>query len=1475
MKTKKTFGKRVLSLLLTLLMVVSLVPMSAIPAYAADGLAELNAEKPDHNYVNGFCTVCDGFEPANYNAEKDCYEIANAGQLYWFADKVNNDNENFGSVDAVLTTNIVVNEGVLDENGDLVEGDYREWTPIGNDDVYYFGTFDGQNYTVSGLYFNDNQTNFVGLFGHVYENGIVKNTGVATSYFCGKERVGGVVALGYRCTIVNCYNSGTISGDWYVGGVVAHCQSITITDCYNTGIVIGGSYIGGVVGVGYDVEITNCHNTNKVSGEVCVGGVSAYWQYGTITNCYNTGEVRVSSDGLIAGGVAGENFESTIVNCYNTGNVNGGEYYAGGVVGICNKQNGKIINCYSTGMITCNDDTVGGTVGYCPTNDAIRNCYYLAESENDEIDGTTFKTEAQFKSGEVAVLLQGDNAKIIWGQTIGTDNFPKLGGDAVYIVRDCQGNSAGYGNTMGEIVHSWNNGVCTGCTKACEHSWDNGVCTICTKSCEHNWEDGVCTICETVCEHDWYYGTCDICSKECAHEELEARFEWGEPYDSEFECFVSLIIDCKECGYTVAYESGYGAKTESAEAEDCMHPGYDIYEIIFEVDGAYYSDTKEFTVKSDKHTDLDDNGFCSACGGFEPAKFNEEEWIYEISNAGQLYWYAKELNENNTEMSVVLTKDIVIPENAPNWEPIEASYVTFDGQFHTVSGLKSVHEDYTYVGMFGNEVWWYEIKNLHLTNSYFEGPEYVGGIVASMNNGGTVENCYVTNTTVKGGNDTGTLVGFLGGSNIVNCYVDNDTLVGYHNDYGSIENSYYVASEENENGGKTLEQFKSGEVAYLLQAGVVGEEIYDEELDEWVEAAPEHIWGQTIGEDSYPTLGGAKVYEIENCKGETLYSNTNENAGHNIENGFCTVCDGFEPANYNAEKDCYEIANAGQLYWFAEFVNAGNTSANAVLTADIVVNENVLNVDGTLNESGKFREWTPIGNEFLVYSGTFDGQNHTVSGLYVNNPEQHGVGLVGCVDSNGIVKNTGVVDLYFLAYGEIGGVVGICRGNVTNCYNTGTVVGDRNIGGVVGYTERGNITNCFNLGAVSGNYHTGGVVGYNEVYVTNCYCLSELDNGEYDGTTYKTLDEFKSGEVAYLLGEAFGQTIGEDDYPVLGGAKVYQVTDSDGNVTYTNTNESAVDELAGYSISLGDKIAVNYHMSLTDETLADENAKMVFTVPDTGSTYTVEIPVKDAVKNGDYYVFTYEVAAKEMTSEISAKLVTSESELVLEDYTVQQYAEYIIEQSKPSQGGEIKSIGRESLGRDSLDGEIMDGGLQDDEDILPEVNDYEKAVPLVKAMLNYGAYAQIHFGYNTSNLANANLSEDEKVVRDVDFSIFDYYVYGSEEGVSFYGGALSLKSETAIKLYFVVDGEIPEVTVDGEPYELKKNGTLYELKIADIPAHRLGDFFEVKVGGLTVEYSTFSYAYAVTDTDNEALKDVMNAMYNYCIESHKYSQISK
>ena len=225
-------------------------------------------------------------------------------------------------------------------------------------------------------------------------------------------------------------------------------------------------------------------------------------------------------------------------------------------------------------------------------------------------------------------------------------------------------------------------------------------------------------------------------------------------------------------------------------------------------------------------------------------------------------------------------------------------------------------------------------------------------------------------------------------------------------------------------------------------------------------------------EASWPVLDSTKkVYcGYQDCSGKT-YANEplSETPNHKEfdANGFCTVCGGYQPAVKNA-KGIYEIGNVGQLYWFAGLVNGTlgyidqDRLADAVLTKDITVNSNVLNPDGTLAQNAdSLRSWTPIGSDYNnQYAGTFDGQNHTISGLYLDNPDKASVGLFGSIGSdynNGNnkcarISNVNLVDSYFNAGSNVGGVCGQSAylTSIENCRNAGTVKGDSYVGSICG-----------------------------------------------------------------------------------------------------------------------------------------------------------------------------------------------------------------------------------------------------------------------------------------------------------------------------------------------------------------------------------------------------------------------------------------
>ena len=339
----------------------------------------------EHTYENGFCKACDAYEPAVLNSN-NAYEIGNAGQLYWFADKVNKERYKYVNAKAVLTADIVVNKNVLND-GDLtkdVDG-LRDWTPI----QQYGGTFDGAQHTISGIYCVSDTIDEAGIFQNTIDNAIVENIGVLDSYYCLKKgyNVGGIV--GFNSGIIrNCYNEGMVSS------------------LYNN-----DNYLGGICGMN--------------------GG-------GTITGCYNKGKVSNAVRGTRAGGICGRS-TNKILNCYNTGSVTGG-YMVGGICGsnASSTTSGRIENCYNIGTINTiiNDNDYKRNIAVIENETAVvKNCYYLEDNYIAEEDDASGRDADDFASGEIAYRLQVGQGDPVWGQILadeGGDPYPVLGGKTVY-----------------------------------------------------------------------------------------------------------------------------------------------------------------------------------------------------------------------------------------------------------------------------------------------------------------------------------------------------------------------------------------------------------------------------------------------------------------------------------------------------------------------------------------------------------------------------------------------------------------------------------------------------------------------------------------------------------------------------------------------------------------------------------------------------------------------------------------------------------------------------------------------------------------------------------------------------------------------------------------------------------------------------------------------------------------------------------
>lgn len=316
------------------------------------------------------------------------------------------------------------------------------------------------------------------------------------------------------------------------------------------------------------------------------------------------------------------------------------------------------------------------------------------------------------------------------------------------------------------------------------------------------------------------------------------------------------------------------------------------------------------------------------------------------------------------------------------------------------------------------------------------------------------------------------------------------------------------------------------------------------------------------------------------------------------------VWDGETLTEPKAENDVYQITTGAELAWFAKHINGGNYTKNAVLVKDI--------------DLGDFPWTPVGGNTTAkAFQGSFDGTSHTVKGLYINATTAF-QGLFGYVNNATIANlavegkvtstNNNVAGVVAYANGNT---------NITRCINRATVAGKQYVAGIVGNaagntavdrcqnladitatssmaagitptvgTANGKVTNCFNSGTISGAGTVGTLVGTSNANsvvennlntgkavltgtmttsgnvravtsdankIKNNYVTEHFNNGK-NYETVVTSEQLASGEVAVLLGEAWGQNLGKDNLPVIDGMKVYKTEDG-----YTNNNPAYAD----------------------------------------------------------------------------------------------------------------------------------------------------------------------------------------------------------------------------------------------------------------------------------------------------------------------------
>ena len=765
------------------------------------------------------------------------YKISSAAELAWFRNQVNSGNN---SISAELTENIDLVEFCHAKDGTKYTEELS-WTPIGNSDNMYQGTFDGNGKTISNLYINATYwdigiTLFTGFFGYTDAGGSIKNITFDNAKVKSVDDyyTGILVGIAASCienikTLANC----SVEGKDNVGGIAGEANG-NIGNCENHAMVNGAGFVGGIVGrYAYSGKsITSCANYGVITGtRNQVGGMAGYFVSGTIQNCANYGDITGT---FYVGNLIGCADECNLDNVLGTGNVtatsNKGQ--AGLLVG-------NIENSSSTasGILAYNSSaklTINGTV---QTGEAVKAIGQGSLTSADKINAFTAE---QLKSGMVANQLQKNvSGSAKWGQKLNTDDYPLLGSaDEVYldgnVTTNCLGEQvSAFTNTKpaqegtltvkhgdSPIHHESVAATCT--TDGNIEYWE---CNLCHKSFSDKLlTQGVSTLVVSATGHK--YGEndkCTMCQKEIpsltlgnnlitiektygSRDEISGYnlYKYTAPEDG------TLEVTANSNG-----QDTYGTLWESRTAASYLTYNDDSYERDFKITyivtkgTTYYIGAREsfgHAIVDEVTINVKMNGLdCELPTGMT-GKGTEAE-PFELKTAEHLAWFRDFVNEGNMKACAKIADDVkeidmsTVCHKADaerqvaelSWTPIgnfarNKYQGTFDGNGKTISNLYIINAASEHLGFFGYAEKG-SIKNITFDNAKVKSTvDHWTGILAGFEELCIIENIKtLANCSVEGKYGVGGIAGMASGD-IGNC--ENHAMVNGANSVGGIVGGY-------------------------------------------------------------------------------------------------------------------------------------------------------------------------------------------------------------------------------------------------------------------------------------------------------------------------------------------------------------------------------------------------------------------------------------------------------------------------------------------------------------------------------------------------------------------------------------------------------------------------------------------------------------------------------------------------------------
>ena len=465
------------------------------------------------------------------------------------------------------------------------------------------------------------------------------------------------------------------------------------------------------------------------------------------------------------------------------------------------------------------------------------------------------------------------------------------------------------------------------------------------------------------------------------------------------------------------------------------------------------------------------------------------------------------------------------------------------------------------------------LSRVSISNAYasasVSGNNNVGGLVGNNASSGRISNAYATGS-VSGNDKVGGLVGHLSGSTntfITNAYATGSVsgtssvggLVGLKDSiYSGVSNAYW----DTQTTGQAISAAGLGRTTAQLQQAST--------FSGW-------DFGSTW---RMPTDTGGYVFH----RLPTLQGVTPKTGYQYFDAGAGTADNPWVLASWQ------QLQNINHIL--------GDTAGkHFVLTVDL--DQNSVGYHSTASATANAGAgWQPIGYGADLFAGTFDGLDHTISGLTINRGGTNAVGLFGKTGNGSVIRNIGLVGGSVSGADNVGALVGLNeRGSISNAYATTSVSGANSVGGLVGANAEGSISNAYATGSVSGAGAVGGLVGTNESStLRNVYAAGSVF-GDGDGVgglvgrnvngsiynAYVTGNVEGGSDVGGLVGYHSEGFI-DDAYVtgnVAGSSNVGGLVGSSARVTISNAYATGsvsgvFDGLYGSGVSVGGLVGNNY-----------------------------------------------------------------------------------------------------------------------------------------------------------------------------------------------------------------------------------------------------------------------------------------------------------